>query len=143
MYQSLVHFHIFNHSFVHLFNKISKKPQIKKKGVKMMYEEYQDLFYGIKRNNPESYPEEIKNYVINMKRIVNSNNLVRLAILVSFKEERQQMQDIFENIYKKYGMTNFEGKNLKESDIQCICDEYMMQVEQIAKEVTDVFKKDI
>ena len=109
----------------------------------MMYEEYQDLFYGIKRNNPESYPEEIKNYVINMKRIVNSNNLVRLAILVSFKEERQQMQDIFENIYKKYGMTNFEGKNHKESDVQCICDEYMMQVEKIAKEVTDVFKKDI
>lgn len=103
----------------------------------MMYEEYQDLFLGLKRNNPRNYPEVIKSYVVNMKQTVNTNQLVRLAILVSFKEEKQVMKELFEDLYRRYGTTGFEKKNLKEPDVQHICNEYMQRVEKIAKEVSD------
>ena len=105
----------------------------------MVKNEYFRLFGGFKKSYPRSYERRIADYLNRFERTVLSNSLVQINILVCFREEDDDMQEMFPEIYETYDETCF--RKLSDDDIIIICKSYIDKVRQIGGEFIDAVKK--
>ena len=108
-----------------------------------MKTEYKKLFEKIKESYPNSYSEIVKEYLDKMEQTIKSNSLLQINILNCFKENYEEMIEIFPFIYRKFIKTDFNICELSDKEIEIICDSYINEVHKIGSEYINDIKKNI